>query len=97
MRERERALEKLARSMVLAADQQSDTKLNTVTVEGQRQTLKRQVSAFVSATAVAPYTETLARWENPRPGTTRRDRDFCGERTRALSTPSYTARSDRIS
>jgi hypothetical protein len=55
----------IADQPVKPSDQQSDTKLNTVTVEAQRQTLKRQVSAFVSAIAVAPFTETLARWENP--------------------------------
>ena len=55
----------IADQPVKPSDQQSDTKLNTVTVEAQRQTLERQVSAFVSAMAVAPYTETLARWENP--------------------------------
>ena len=48
-----------------APDQQSDAKLNTITVQAQRQTLEHQVSAFVSAIAVAPYSETLARWEKP--------------------------------
>lgn len=46
-------------------DQQSDTKLNTITVEAQRATLEKRIKTFVSAIAVAPYQETLARWEDP--------------------------------
>ena len=46
-------------------DQQSDTKLNTVTVEAQRATLEKRIRTFVSAIAVAPYQESLARWEDP--------------------------------
>jgi hypothetical protein len=45
--------------------QESDTKLNTVTVEAQRQTLKRQVNSFVSAIAMQRFDDTLARWEEP--------------------------------
>jgi hypothetical protein len=55
----------IAEQPVKPSDQQSNAELNTITVQSQRQTLKRQVSAFVSAIAVAPYTETPARWENP--------------------------------
>jgi len=46
-------------------DQQSNTELNTITVEAQRETLERKVRAFVSAIAVAPYQESLARWQEP--------------------------------
>ena len=46
-------------------DQQSATELNTITVEAQRETLERKVRAFVSAIAVAPYEESLARWQEP--------------------------------
>jgi hypothetical protein len=46
-------------------DQQSDTRLNTITVEAQRATLEKRIRTFVSAIAVAPYQESLARWEDP--------------------------------
>lgn len=48
-----------------SSDPQSDAKLNTITVKARRQTLERQVSAFVSAISIAPSNEALARWENP--------------------------------
>lgn len=48
-----------------SADQQSDTKLNTITVEAQRATLEKRIRTFVSAIAVAPYQQSLARWEDP--------------------------------
>jgi hypothetical protein len=47
------------------SDPQSDTKLNTVTIEAQRQTLERQVGAFVSAIARKRFDDSLARWEKP--------------------------------
>ena len=47
------------------SDQQSETNLNTVTVEAQRPTLERQASAFVSAIAMKRFDDSLARWEEP--------------------------------
>lgn len=55
----------IADQPVKPPDQQSDTKLNTITVEAQRQTLERQVSAFVSAIAMKRFDDSLARWEEP--------------------------------
>jgi hypothetical protein len=47
------------------SDQQSNTRLDSVTVQARRETLERQVSAFLSAISIAPSNEALARWENP--------------------------------
>lgn len=46
-------------------EQQSDAKLNTITVEAQRESLKRQVSTFVSSIAAQRFGDSLARWEKP--------------------------------
>jgi hypothetical protein len=46
-------------------DQQSTAELNTITVEAQRDTLKRKIRTFVSEIAVAPFEDSLARWEEP--------------------------------
>jgi hypothetical protein len=55
----------IAGQPVKPSDQESDTKLNTVTVEAQRQTLEREVGAFVSAIAMKHFDDSLARWEEP--------------------------------
>jgi hypothetical protein len=56
-------------SGVVAADETAgqDTKgsLKTITVEGKREVIERQVKNFVSAIAVAPFDESLARWRTP--------------------------------
>jgi hypothetical protein len=56
-----------AQPSVIPSEQQSPSDLNTITVEAERQraTLEQQVKAFVSAIAVAPNAETLARWQEP--------------------------------
>ena len=46
-------------------EQQSDTKLSTVTVEAQRESLERQVGTFVSGIAMQRFGDSLARWEKP--------------------------------
>jgi hypothetical protein len=43
----------------------SKSSLNTITVEGRREVIERQVKGFVSAIAVAPFSESLARWRTP--------------------------------
>jgi hypothetical protein len=50
---------------VQSPDQHSIAELSTITVEAQRETLKRKVGAFISEIAVAPYEDSLARWEEP--------------------------------
>src|SRR5271170_6303277 len=50
-----------------AAERQSTTDLKTITVESQRDraALEHQVGAYVSAIAVEPFADSLARWEEP--------------------------------
>jgi hypothetical protein len=55
----------IAESPVKPSDPQSDTKLNTITVEAQRETLERQVRTFVSAIAMQRFGDSLARWGKP--------------------------------
>ena len=55
----------IAEQPVKPSDQESDTKLNAVTVEAQRQTLARQVDSFVSAIAMKRFDDSLARWQEP--------------------------------
>jgi len=55
----------IADQPVSPSDRQSDAKLNTVTVEAQRQTLERQVNSFVSAIAMQRFDDSLARWQEP--------------------------------
>jgi hypothetical protein len=55
----------IAGQPVKPSDQESDPKLNAVTVEAQRQTLEREVGAFVSAIAMKHFDDSLARWEEP--------------------------------
>ena len=50
---------------VKPSDKQSDTELNTVTVEAQRESLKRQVRTFVSAIAAQRFGDSLALWGKP--------------------------------
>jgi hypothetical protein len=50
---------------VKSSDQESAPELNTITVEAQRESLKRQVRTFVSAIAVQRFGDSLARWEKP--------------------------------
>jgi hypothetical protein len=54
-------------SAVESRDTKDDGKLNTITIEGERnrEVVERQVRAFVSAIAVAPRQETLKRWRTP--------------------------------
>jgi hypothetical protein len=49
------------------SEKQSKTELKTITVEAQREraALEHQVSAFVSAIAVEPFADSLARWQEP--------------------------------
>ena len=55
----------IAEPPVKPSNPQSDTKLNTVTIEAQRQTLERQVDAFVSPIARKRFDDSLARSERP--------------------------------
>src|ERR1700722_15353063 len=48
-----------------AADPDPKSSLNTITVQGRREVLERQEKSFVSAIAVAPFSESLARWRTP--------------------------------
>ncbi|HEY6618554.1 MAG TPA: hypothetical protein VIY68_03325, partial [Steroidobacteraceae bacterium] len=43
----------------------SKTELNSITVEAQRESLKRRVSTFVSAIATQRFGDSLALWEKP--------------------------------
>ena len=45
--------------------QASKTELNSITVEAQRESLKRRVSTFVSAIATQRFGDSLALWEKP--------------------------------
>jgi hypothetical protein len=47
------------------AGQDTKSSLKTITVEGKREVIERQVKNFVSAIAVAPFDESLARWRTP--------------------------------
>jgi hypothetical protein len=53
----------IAGEPVKHSDQNTD--LNTVTVQAQRESLERQLSAFVSAIAMKRFDDSLARWEEP--------------------------------
>lgn len=55
----------LAQSSYETPEQRSKADLATVTVEAQRESLKRQVRAFVSAIAAQRFGDSLARWEKP--------------------------------
>ena len=55
----------IAQQPIKPPDQQSDTELNTVTVEAQRESLKRQVRTFVSAITMQRFGDSLSRWEEP--------------------------------
>jgi hypothetical protein len=44
---------------------ETKSSLSTITVEGRREAVERQVKSFVSAIAVAPIGESLARWRAP--------------------------------
>jgi hypothetical protein len=55
----------IAQSSYEAPEQQSKADLATITVEAQRESLKRQVRTFVSAIAAQRFRDSLARWEKP--------------------------------
>jgi hypothetical protein len=55
----------IAQSSYEAPEQQSKADLATITVEAQRESLKRQVCTFVSAIAAQRFGDSLARWEKP--------------------------------
>jgi hypothetical protein len=46
-------------------EHQTKTDVTTITVEAQRESLKRQVMTFVSAIAAQRFGDSLARWEKP--------------------------------
>jgi hypothetical protein len=46
-------------------EQQAKSDVTTITVEAQRESLKRQVRTFVSAIAAQRFGDSLARWEKP--------------------------------
>lgn len=46
-------------------EQQAKPDVTTITVEAQRESLKRQVRTFVSAIAMQRFGDSLARWEKP--------------------------------
>jgi hypothetical protein len=54
-----------AQTPAIPPDQRTNSKLNTITVEAQRESLKRQVRTFVSAIAMQRFGDSLARWEKP--------------------------------
>jgi hypothetical protein len=55
----------IAQSSDETPEQQSKTDVTTITVEAQRQSLKRQVRTFVSAIAMQRFGDSLARWGKP--------------------------------
>jgi hypothetical protein len=57
----------LAAARADTAENVDEGQLNSITVQGQtdREAVKRQASAFVSAVAVQPWEQSLARWSRP--------------------------------
>jgi hypothetical protein len=58
-----------AQSPVNPSTQQSDSELNTITVQAERDRaiLERRVNTFVSSVTIAPYQESLAQWKKEMP------------------------------
>ena len=58
-----------AQSTVKPSTQQSDSELNTITVQAERDRaiLERRVNTFVSSVTIAPYQESLAQWKKEMP------------------------------
>jgi hypothetical protein len=59
----------MAKEPAKPPDQKSDTELSTITVEAERDraAVERRINTFVSEIAVAPYLQSLARWEKEIP------------------------------
>jgi hypothetical protein len=55
----------IAQSTDETPEQQTKTDVTTVTVEAQRESIKRQVRTFVSAIAMQRFGDSRARWEKP--------------------------------